>query len=185
MENASSSKYLAVVHTEVQAAAAPLTGQEEAFIRAFARAAMTVPRAFEADLLREQRMSLSEYLTLMHLSEAPGRRLRMSDLAAAAALSLSGMTRIVNRLEEPGLVRRERSADDGRGWHAVLTDAGLERLRQAWPTHLASARRHLFDHLTKVDLAAIAVALQRVAADSASAAGAADCGEDAALPATP
>jgi DNA-binding MarR family transcriptional regulator len=185
MESTSSSKYSDCVQTEAQTPAAPLTGDEEAFIRAFARAVVTVPRAFEADLLREQRMSLSEYFTLMHLSENPGRRLRMSDLAAAAALSLSGMTRIVNRLEGAGLVRRERSADDGRGWHAVLTDAGLERLRQAWPTHLASARRHLFDHLTEVDLAAIAVALQRVAADSASAAGTAVCGEDAALPAIP
>jgi DNA-binding MarR family transcriptional regulator len=184
MEGTSSSKYSEIVETEVQTAAAPLTGEEEAFIRAFARATVTVPRAFEADLMREQRMSLSEYFALMHLSENPGGRLRMSDLAAAAALSLSGMTRIVNRLEGAGLVRRERSADDRRGWHAVLTDAGLERLRQAWPTHLASARRHLFDHLAEVDLAAIAVALQQVAADSASAAGAAVCGEDAALPAT-
>jgi DNA-binding MarR family transcriptional regulator len=52
----------------------------------------------DADLQREQGMSMSEYWTLMHLSEAPARTLRMSDLAAASALSLSGMTRIVNRL---------------------------------------------------------------------------------------
>lgn len=141
----------------------PLTTAEEDFIRAFARAVMAVPRAFDNDLLREQRMSLSEYFTLMHLSEAPSRRLRMSDLAAAAALSLSGMTRIVQRLEAAGLVQRARSADDGRGWHAVLTDAGLERLRQAWPSHLASARRHVFDHLTGVDLPSFTAALQRMA----------------------
>jgi DNA-binding MarR family transcriptional regulator len=144
----------------------PLTAEEEAFLRAFARARLTVPRAFDADLLREQRMSLSEYTALMHLSEAPGRRLRMSDLAGAGALSLSGMTRIVNRLEGQGLVRRERSCSDGRGWNAVLTDAGLERLSQAWPTHLASVRRHVFDHLNDVDIPAFATALQRFAADT-------------------
>jgi DNA-binding MarR family transcriptional regulator len=159
---------------------APLADDEEEFIRAFARAAVTVPRAFDADLVREQRISLSEYFTLMHLSEAPGRRLRMSDLAATAALSLSGMTRIVDRLQGAGLVRRERSADDGRGWHAVLTDTGLERLRQAWPTHLASVRRHLFDHLADVDLPGVAAALRRVAADSANTAAAAGCDEDGA-----
>jgi DNA-binding MarR family transcriptional regulator len=144
----------------------PLTAEEEAFLRAFARAILTVPRAFDADLLREQRMSLSEYSALMHLSEAPGRRLRMSDLAGAGALSLSGMTRIVNRLEGQGLVDRERSCSDGRGWNAVLTDAGLERLRQAWPTHLASVRRHVFDHLNDADSPAFTAALQRFAADT-------------------
>lgn len=114
--------------------------------------------------MREQRLSLSEYFTLMHLSEAPGRRQRMSDLAGAGALSLSGMTRIVSRLEGQGLVHRERSCSDGRGWNAVLTDAGLERLRHAWPTHLVSVRRHLFDHLDDVDVHAFTTALQRFAA---------------------
>ena len=144
----------------------PLTAAEEAFLRAFGRARLTVPRAFDADLLREQRMSLSEYSALMHLSEAPGRRLRMSDLAGAGALSLSGMTRIVNRLEGQGLVHRERPCSDGRGWNAVLTDAGLERLRRAWPTHLTSVRRHVFDHLNDVDVPAFALALQHFAADT-------------------
>ena len=139
----------------------PLSGAEEAFLRAFARAGTTVPRALDADLLREQGLPLSEYFTLMHLSESPGQRLRMSDLAEAAALSLSRMTRIVDHLESLGLVRRERPADDRRSWHAVLTDAGLARLRDAWPTHLASVRRHIFDNLPDVDLAAFAAALRR------------------------
>jgi DNA-binding MarR family transcriptional regulator len=60
----------------------------------------------------------------------------MSDLVDAAALSLSGMTRIINRLQDLGLVQREQCAEDGRGRRdvrAVLTDAGFERLREAWP----------------------------------------------------
>ena len=133
-------------------------------MRAFARAVITVPRALDADLLRGQGMSLSEYNALMNLSKAPGQRLRMGDLAAACALSISGMTRIVTRLAEQDLVRRERSPDDGRGQNAVLTDRGLQRLRQAWPTHLASMRRHVLDHLQGLDLPALAAALQRFSA---------------------
>jgi DNA-binding MarR family transcriptional regulator len=151
---------------ESQREPVPLSAEEEAFVRAFGRALLTVPRALDADLLREQRMSGNEYGTLMHLSEAPGRRLRMSELAATGALSLSGMTRIMNRLEALGLVQRERCASDGRGFEAVLTDAGLERLRQAWPTHLNSVRRHLLDHLQAVDLPAITTALEHFAADA-------------------
>jgi DNA-binding MarR family transcriptional regulator len=83
---------------EAQEAPQPLTAEEEAFLRAFGRAVITVPRVLEADLLRQQGVSLSEYNALMNLSEAPDRRLRMSDLASASALSLSGMTRVVNRL---------------------------------------------------------------------------------------
>jgi DNA-binding MarR family transcriptional regulator len=144
----------------------PLTADEEALVRAIGRALLTVPRALDADLLDGTGLSLSEYTALMHLSEAPDRRLRMSDLAAVCAVSISGMTRIVNRLEERDLLRRERCPADGRSWNAVLTDAGLLRLRQAWPTHLASVRRHVLDHLQAVDLPALTAALQRFAAET-------------------
>src|SRR5881394_740056 len=144
-------------------AVAPLSAGEEAFLRAWSRAALAVPRALDADLQVGQGMALSEYTALMHLSEAPGRTLRMSDLASACALSLSGMSRIVGRLEAQGLVERQRSSCDGRGWNAVLTDAGLDRLRRAWPTHLASVRRHVMDHLGELDLTVVTAALKRFA----------------------
>src|SRR3954468_406660 len=94
-------------------AVVPLSVEEEAFLRAWSRAALTVPRALEADLLSEQAMSLSEYTAVMHLCEAHERNLRRSDLASACALSLSGMSRIVGRLEGQGLVDRQRSSCDG------------------------------------------------------------------------
>jgi DNA-binding MarR family transcriptional regulator len=144
-------------------AVVPLSVEEEAFLRTWSRAALSVPRALDADLQAGQGMSLSEYTALMHLSEAPGRSLRMSDLASACALSLSGMSRIVSRLEVQGLVERERASCDGRGLYAVLTDAGLGRLRRAWPTHLASVRRHMMDHLGELDLPGVTAALQRFA----------------------
>ena len=143
----------------------PLTADEEALVRAFGRALLTVPRALDADLLDGTGLSLSEYTALMHLSESPDQRLRMSELAVACAISISGMTRIANRLEERDLLRRERCTSDGRAWNAVLTDAGLERLRQAWPTHLASVRRHILDHLQALDLPALTAALQRIGAE--------------------
>jgi DNA-binding MarR family transcriptional regulator len=147
----------------------PLSAEQEAFLRAWGRAALTVPRALDADLLTSQGMSLSDYTALMRLSETPGRSLRMSDLADVCALSLSGMSRVVSRLEAQGLVERERSSSDGRGLNAVLTDAGLDRLRRAWPTHLASVRRHMMDHLSELDLPAVTTALQRFASDTPSA----------------
>jgi DNA-binding MarR family transcriptional regulator len=73
------------------------------------------------------------------------------------------MTRIVARLEAQGLTERVRCDRDARGWNAVLTDAGLARLEQAWPTHLAGMRRHFLDHLDGIDLTRLARALQSVA----------------------
>lgn len=132
-------------------------------MRAFARALIAVPRALDSDLLREQQLPQSEYFVLMHLSEAKDRRRRMSELASACALSLSGITRVVHKLEREGLVTREKSQDDGRGWHAVLTERGLSRLQAAWPTHLASVRRHIFDRLDGIELEVMTTALQRIA----------------------
>lgn len=142
--------------------AVPLDAEEEAFLRALARVLVTLPRVLEEDLLRDGRMSTSEYFVLVHLSEAPGHRLRMSDLARAAALSLSGITRVVQRLGAADLVRRERSPEDGRGWFAVLTPAGHARLEATWPAHLGSTRRRLFDHLAGVDLAPVTAAFDGV-----------------------
>lgn len=141
----------------------PLTPDEDALVRALPRLMYALPRAIDADLVREQQLPLSEWTALMRLSEASRRRMRMGELAAACELSLSGMTRIVARLEGQGLIERVRSEDDARGWSAVLTDAGLARLERAWPSNLASVRRHFLDHLEGLDIAGLARAIQRVA----------------------
>jgi DNA-binding MarR family transcriptional regulator len=141
----------------------PLTPDEETLLRELGRVMIVLPRAIDADMMREQRLPLSEYTTLMHLSEAPHRLMRMSELATVGNVSLSGMTRIVTRLEKQGLIERVRCDEDARGWNAVLTDAGLARLEQAWPAHLASARRHVFDHVEGTDLTQLIHALRRFA----------------------
>lgn len=141
----------------------PLSADEEALLRQLGRVMIVLPRVIDGDMMREQHLPLSEYTALMHLSEAAGRRMRMSELAATANLSLSGMTRVVTRLEKQGLIERTRCDEDARGWNAVLTDAGLARLEEAWPAHLASARRHVFDHLEGADLTRLVEALRRIA----------------------
>lgn len=141
----------------------PLTPVEEAFVRELSRVMLALPRAIDADITREARLPLSEYTPLMHLSEAPGRAMRMSELATACSLSLSGMTRVVIRLEKQGWVVRAKCTDDKRGWNAVLTDVGLARLEQAWPTFLASVRRHLVDHFEGQDFGGLTDVLARVA----------------------
>ncbi|WP_260148833.1 MarR family winged helix-turn-helix transcriptional regulator [Streptomyces sp. PanSC9] len=97
------------------------------------------------------------------MSEAPGSRMRMSELAEVCNLTLSGMTRVVIRLEKQGFVQRVRCEEDLRGWNAVLTEAGLARLREAWPAHLASVRRRILDNLAGCDLAQLASALRHIA----------------------
>ncbi|MFG2056830.1 MarR family winged helix-turn-helix transcriptional regulator [Micromonospora sp. NPDC048930] len=141
----------------------PLNQDEEAVVRSLPRLIYAMPRAIDADMVREQRLPLIDYLVLMHLSEAPDRHLRMSELATACEMSLSGMSRVVQKLESQGFVQRVRCEQDARGWNAVLTDAGFARLSEAWPTHLAAVRRHLLDHLAGLDLKTLAAALQNVA----------------------
>ncbi|MDN3354044.1 MarR family transcriptional regulator [Actinomadura sp. DC4] len=154
---------MAEIRTTETAPPQPLNPDEEAVARALGRAIIVLPRAIDADLTREQHLTLNEYSVLMHLSEAPERRLRMSELAGVCDVSLSGMTRIVGRLEADGLVERVQCPEDARGSNAVLTDAGLARLENAYPTHLASTRRHIMDHLEGLDLPRLADALRRFA----------------------
>jgi DNA-binding MarR family transcriptional regulator len=116
-------------------AGAPDIPAERAW-RALMRAVLVIPRLLEADLLETHGLNPSEYSVLQHLSEAPERSLRMTQLANYVLLSGSGLTRMVERLTRQGLVERVRSESDGRGQCAVLTLAGLQRLQEAWPTHV-------------------------------------------------
>jgi len=121
--------------------------------REFLRAHARLTRRMETDLVREQRLSLAAYDVLVQLADAPDRRLRMTDLADALLLSRSGVTRLVGRLEQIGLVSRCRAVGDGRGVVAELTDRGLDRLRTASATHLGGINRHFAGRLKPVQLA--------------------------------
>ncbi|MGH3614970.1 MAG: MarR family winged helix-turn-helix transcriptional regulator [Pseudonocardia sp.] len=123
--------------------------------RSFLRAHARITRALEAELIAEQRLSLASYDVLVQLTEAPQRRLRMTELADAVLLSRSGVTRVVDRLERAGLVSRLPVENDGRGVAAQLTAAGLNRLRVASRTHLDGVVRHFAVRLEAEDLAVL------------------------------
>src|SRR3954447_13301285 len=120
----------------MKATAERLTVRELGAWRAFLRAHSHINRKLEADLLAEHDLPLASYDVLLQLAEAEGRRLRMTQLADRVLLSRSGLTRLVDRLERDRLVERAACPNDARGTHAVLTEAGLTRLRDAAPTHL-------------------------------------------------
>ena len=126
------------------------------------RAVIVLPRVIEADLLEASRLNLADYTVIASLSEQPGWSMRMSDLAAQAALSASGLTRAVERLARQGVVERSRSADDKRGQVARLTETGYERLVGAYPDHVESVRRRVLDHFGSVDSAALTDALNAI-----------------------
>jgi DNA-binding MarR family transcriptional regulator len=130
--------------------------------RRFLRTHALVVRALEQDLTADVDMPLGWYDVLLQLAEAPGRRLRMAELADRVLLSRSGLTRLVDRLENDGLVCRERSPDDHRGTFTVLTVAGVDRLRQAVPAHLAAVQRRFLDHYSDDDLRQLAQLLDHV-----------------------
>ncbi|WLW57212.1 MarR family winged helix-turn-helix transcriptional regulator [Streptomyces sp. YU58] len=140
-----------------------LTADEQHLIRALRPAMAALMRDFDDDLQRALRLSHAEYIALMFLSEAPEHTMRLSDLAELCQQSASAIGRTVKRLESEALVRREQSVLDARSVNAVLTDAGLARLEQAAPVHIASVRRHFFDQLDGIDLGKLALAFRRIA----------------------
>lgn len=109
-------------------------------------------RQLDANLRASHHLGLSTYEVLLRLALAPTCRLRMSELAANAPLTFSGISRMVDRLERDGLVRREGSADDGRVACATLTDHGLARLKAAHHTYLMGVRNLFLAHLSEPEL---------------------------------
>jgi DNA-binding MarR family transcriptional regulator len=121
--------------------------------RNFLRAHATITRHLEADLVARHQLPLASYDVLVQLVEAPDRRLRMTELAERVLLSRSGLTRLVDRLERQGLVRREPCTSDARGYFAVLTGSGYEQLRTAAGTHLRGIHDYVVSRLTPPELA--------------------------------
>lgn len=141
----------------------PLSDEEERLWRSLQKLLVALPRALDDDLLRDSGMSLTPYLVLMHLSEAPGGRLRMTDLAAATALSASRITRVVETLRALGFVVKQPYPGDARGSVAVITAAGAARLRDAYPAHLNSVRCRVMDRLDPDVVGPLAARMQSVA----------------------
>ena len=141
----------------------PLDAVEESAWRALARFFVAAPRLLDEDLQRGAHMSLSAYTILLHLSEAPGRALRITELANRAYLSGSRTTRLVDELIAEQLVNKERNAADGRGFDVTLTEEGLAALRRAYPVHLRSVRSRVLDHVDRSTLPSFSRAVIAIA----------------------
>ncbi|MBQ0981670.1 MarR family winged helix-turn-helix transcriptional regulator [Micromonospora zamorensis] len=125
-----------------------LDPDEQRTWRAYLTASRVLMDTLDRELQREAGMPHAYYEILVQLSEAPGRQLRMSELAQAAGSSRSRLSHAVARLEAAGWVRREECPTDRRGQIAVLTDEGFATLAAAAPGHVEGVRRHLFDALS-------------------------------------
>ena len=119
-----------------------------------------VTRRLDAELREEHGLGMSEYDVLLRLARAPGRSLRMTELAQRILFSPSGLTRVVDRLEAEGLVARRRDTADARVVLAGMTEKGRERLRAAARTHLRGIRQHFTGRLSPTQLRSVASALQ-------------------------
>jgi len=124
--------------------------------RGLLRVHSALVKAFDAELLAEYDLPLTSYEVLINLQAAPDHRRRMAELADGVLLSRSGMTRLVDRLEQHQLLERDLCTDDGRGCFAVLTDKGAELLAGARPTHLDGVRQRFLDHFDDAELRRLA-----------------------------
>lgn len=144
-------------------ATAWLTTEEMTAWRTYVETYSDLIAAIEHDLA-EHDLTLGDYQVFVYLSEAPNRSMRMCDLADRLQLSPSGLTRRLDGLVKAGFVTREPSVDDRRVMLATLTPAGFTALEKAAPDHVASVRRHIFDHLDSDQVEALASIFQSVKA---------------------
>ncbi|WP_413760071.1 MarR family winged helix-turn-helix transcriptional regulator [Streptomyces sp. MMBL 11-3] len=129
-----------------------LSGEQLAAWRGFMKLLHTLPAALESQLQRDAKLSFIEYYVLAHLSDQPGRRMRMSELAVLADTELSRLSHMIGRLEKRNLVCREPDPRNGRYTQAILTDTGFAYLAQAAPGHVDRVLDLFVDALTPEEL---------------------------------
>ncbi len=130
--------------------------------RSFLTAHAALINQIERELLEAGVVPLSWYDVLFALYDAPDQRLRMNELASAIVLSRSGLTRLVDRLEAEGLLARERSASDRRGAFAVLTEKGVEAMREAWPIYARGIEEHFARFLSDEEVRLVTEIFRRM-----------------------
>jgi DNA-binding MarR family transcriptional regulator len=130
-----------------------LTPEQQRAWRRFAAVVMQLPGTLDTQLQQDGHITHFGYWVMAMLSEAPNRSLRMSELAALANGSQSRLSHLVGRLEERGWVRRERTPEDGRGYLAVLTEEGYQKVVETAPGHVEKVRSVIFDGLTPEQVA--------------------------------
>jgi DNA-binding MarR family transcriptional regulator len=126
---------------------AKLSDDEFAAWVGFLKAQRRVLDQLEAELRTEHDLSLSEYEVLLHLNNAPNRRLRMGELAENVLLTPSGLTRLADRMIAAGLISRQGCPEDRRVSYLALTPSGRARFKAAAPTHVRGVHTHFARHL--------------------------------------
>ena len=138
-----------------------LNPTEMAAWRRYIVASRRLIEALDADL-EEHELSMPDYEILAQLSDAPDRRMRMSELADVAMLSRSRLSHRMKVMEKAGWVRREACPDDKRGFFAVMTPKGWKAIVAAAPDHVESVRGRFVDLLSKEDQKVLAEIFSRV-----------------------
>jgi DNA-binding MarR family transcriptional regulator len=136
--------------------------------RAFLLAHARVVRRLDEELRAEHDLTIGEYDALVTIAGAPERRIRMRQLADEVILSKSGVTRLIDRLVDDGLVERSACLSDARGAEAVLTEQGLARLRSASRTHLRGIHEHFLSVLAADDLESVQRTMSTIAGHAGS-----------------
>jgi DNA-binding MarR family transcriptional regulator len=125
-----------------------LSDEEREAWRALVMLTQLLPGAIDRQLQAEAGVAHADYAVIATLSDAPSRRMRMSDLASIMDYSQSRLSHAMNRIERLDWARREPCPSDKRVCYAVLTDRGHAILTQVAPGHVSHVRRLVFDHLT-------------------------------------
>ncbi|WP_435586845.1 MarR family winged helix-turn-helix transcriptional regulator [Micromonospora aurantiaca (nom. illeg.)] len=139
-----------------------LDAERMACWRAYIESSQRLFTRLEDDLRADSDLSFADYHVLVLLSEAPGQRRRMGELADRLVFSPSRLTYQVTTMQKRGLVAKEACPADRRGSEAVLTAAGLLALREAAPHHLRSVRAHLIDDLDDAEVACLTRVFERL-----------------------
>ena len=139
-----------------------LTPDEREAWLSVVRVAGRLPAVLDAQLERDAGLNFFEYTVMAMLSEQPTRTLGMSQLAAVTSASLSRLSNVAKRLERRGYLRRQADPDDGRCTQAVLTDAGMAKVVETAPGHVAAARKVVIDAVTPAQLRQLRAANDRI-----------------------
>ncbi|UUZ86105.1 MarR family winged helix-turn-helix transcriptional regulator [Paenibacillus sp. P26] len=130
--------------------------------RAFVNAYAAVIERIEQDLSSNRKVPLTTYDVLVALYQSPEKKLRMSELAGKVVITRSGLTRVIERLEREGYVRRERTDEDRRGAFAVLTREGKRAFLETWPAYAEGIYSYFASVLSEEERRAIEKGLSKV-----------------------
>ncbi|MEY9877157.1 DNA-binding MarR family transcriptional regulator [Streptacidiphilus sp. MAP12-33] len=162
MDTTTAPSVLPPSHPDPQEDAPWLTAEEQRLWRAHLEVSRLLMYQLEREL-QPYGLSMNDYTILVELSEAPQRRMRMTDLAVATLQSKSRLSHQITRMEAAGLVTRDTCPGDRRGLFAVLTDRGWDTMRHVAPRHVRKVREHFIDRFDEDQISSIYEALAPIA----------------------